>query len=189
MRTRWHQSRPGFLAVTMLTLLSQISCSSEGSPRAASLRAADDHLIVPGTRIGPFKLGMTDQELFQVGTPSGTRTIAGTWSTYWFNDRVVYVNLQSRRVERVFTESRSDRTSSGVGVGSSLEDLFRALGPPDETVEGDESCGVLGRVSHVLYQSGNMWVSFFKDGANCTQAPTKRVQFLMIKTAGSAFSG
>jgi hypothetical protein len=171
--------RPSFLALAMLTLLTQISCSSEGG-----LRASDDHLIVPGTRVGPFKLGMTDQELFQIGIPDGTRPW-GDYVVYWFGDRNVQVNSQSRRVERIFTSNKSDRTSSGVGVRSSLPDFFRAFGPPDRTVVGNDVCGVPGRVEHVYYQSGNMWLDFSPVGASCADAPTSRVQSLGIKTPGA----
>jgi hypothetical protein len=182
-RCHWPGSRAG-VAIAMLTLLTQISCSGVGG-----LRAADDHRIVPDTRIGPFKLGMTDQELFQVGTPSDTQHILGTFSAYWFNDRVVYVNLQSRRVERIVTMSGTDRTSSGIGVGSSVEDLFRAFGPPDKTIEGDANCGGLGRLEKVLYQSGDMLLSFLESGASCAEAPTKRVQYVVIKSPGSLSFG
>ena len=174
-----HTLRPNFLPVVMLILLTQISCSSEGN-----LRAPDDHQIVPGTRVGPFKLGMTDQELFHVGTPDGTRPW-GNYVVYWFGDRNVQVNAESRRVERIFTSNKSDRTSTGVGVGSSLPDFFRAFGPPDRTIVGDQVCGVPGRVAHVYYQSGNMWLDFFRVGASCADAQTNQVHTLGIKTPGA----
>ena len=176
MRVPWYRpGHRGVLAIAMLALVTQISCSS-GSP----LRVSDDHLIVPDTRIGPFKLGMTDQELFQVGTPSGTKQMLGIFNTYWFNDRAVYVNTQSRRVEWIFTENNSDRTSSGIGVGSSVEDLFRAFGPPYRTVE--ETCGQPRGLESVLYQGGDVLLGFSPSNATCVDAPTKRVQYLMIKT-------
>jgi hypothetical protein len=168
-----------YSAVVVIALLAQISCSSE-----ASLRAADDHLIVPGTRIGPFKLGITEKELFQVGIPSGTRP----WNSfilYTFGDRVVQVSAQSRRVERIFSQDRSDRTSAGVGMGSSIEDLFRALGPPERSDVGDNVCGVPGQLERVFYQAENMLLSFNRDNASCADAATKRVQYVIIKVAGS----
>lgn len=169
----------GFIAVAALALLTQISCSD-----APAMRSADDHLIVPDTRIGPIKLGMTDQELFQVGVPTGTRP-AGRFTAYFFGDRTVFVNPQTRRVERIYTWSKADRTSGGAGVGSSLPDFFRVFGPPTKTIVGNDVCGVPGRVERVYYQGGDMELGFSNPGASCADAPTKRVQSIAITTSSA----
>jgi hypothetical protein len=161
----------------MLALLTLSSCSS-----APSLQVADDHLIVPGERIGPFKLGMTDQELFGVGIPGGTRVVRGD-TEYFFGNRSVIVGEYSRLVKTVWTYSKTDRTSSGVGVGSSLTDLYRALGPPDRTEVGTSTCGVPGRVDHVYYQNGNTVFSF--TAGTCADAPTTQAQDVGIKSRES----
>jgi hypothetical protein len=182
MRTRRHRlGHVGFLALATFTLLLQISCSD-----GPTLKVADDHLIVPDTRIGPIKLGMSDQELFQVGVPSGTRPNAENIA-YFFGDRTVFVDAQTRRVDRIYTWSKADRTSTGAGVGSSLQDLFRVFGPPTKTVVGNDVCGVPGRVERVYYQRGDMELGFSRRGASCADAPTNQVQAVGIKTPGVGF--
>jgi hypothetical protein len=104
---------------------------------------------------------------------------------YFFGQRTAYVGRQSHRVERIFTQDRSDRTASGIGMGSSLPDVFRVLGPPEKTRVGDSNCGVPGQAFSMLYRDESMLVSFSRDGASCAEAPTKRVQFVVIKPAGS----
>jgi hypothetical protein len=168
----------GFLALATLTLLAQISCTD-----GPVLAAPDDHLIVPDTRIGPIRLGMSDQELFQVGVPSDTRPSENSM-VYFYGDRAVYVNQRTRRVDRIYTWSKADRTSSGAGVGSTLPDFFRALGPPTSTVLGNDVCGVPGQIERVYFQGGNIQLMFSKRGASCADAPSTRVQSVAIKTQG-----
>jgi len=47
--------------------------------RTAELLAVNDNLIVPGQRIGPVFLGMTEQQLYhKLGEPTSTLTAPGT---------------------------------------------------------------------------------------------------------------
>jgi hypothetical protein len=179
MLIRTLRSRSNHLRVLgIVVLLTQISCSSD-----PSFQVADDHLIVPGERIGPFKLGMTDQELFQVGIPRTTEPL-GNEVIYYFGDWVVSVSHESRQVDEVTTWSDSDRTSSAVGVGSTLQDLFRVLGPPDKTDVGWSGCGVPGQVEHVYY--GNMRINFNRSGSSCVDAASTHAQAVSIKTFSKA---
>jgi len=71
----------------MLILVGCASASSGPSLSAenvARLMAVNDNLIVPGERMGPIFIGMTETELYQkLGNPSKTvRGQAGTWIAY-----------------------------------------------------------------------------------------------------------
>jgi hypothetical protein len=79
-----------FVSALLLT-----ACASTGgdpgvslSPEhTASLMAINDNLIVPGERIGPIFIGMTETELYRkMGDPSKTvRGDDGTWLRYWYD--------------------------------------------------------------------------------------------------------
>src|SRR5262245_52068408 len=109
----------GLLSVLVL------GCSSTGD-----FKVPNDRLIVPGTRIGPVSLGMSDEALFKVGTPDRTRE-AGNWIVYNYGSMRVFVDQRTRKVVSVGTGRDSAyRTAGGVKVGSTMRDVQAALGPP-----------------------------------------------------------
>jgi hypothetical protein len=177
-----HQSRRLSLTVMVaLALLTQMSCSS-----VSTFNVPDDHLIVPDQRIGSIRLGMSDQELFRVGTPNRTWQFRD-FTGYAFGDRNVFVTAHTHQVGLIYTFDSRDRTSTGVGVGSSFPDLFRSFGPPTNTIFGNDVCGVPGMVEREYFQGGNVETAFSKRGSSCEDRPTNRVQVLGIKARGVEF--
>lgn len=97
------------------------------------LMAANDNLIVPGERIGPVFIGMTETQLYQkLGNPSTTtRGDDGTWIRYEYDNLVLsmQVNPSTHKVNVVdnyfFGGNRGNvenfpySTGEGITVGSS----------------------------------------------------------------------
>ena len=97
------------------------------------LMAVNDNLIVPGERIGPVFIGMTETQLYQkLGNPSTTtRGDDGTWVRYEYDSLVlgIQVNPSTHKVNYVdnyfFGGNRGNvenfpyATSEGITVGSS----------------------------------------------------------------------
>jgi hypothetical protein len=90
-------------------LLLTACASTAGDPgvslspeHTASLMAINDNLIVPGERIGPIFIGMTEAELYRkMGDPSKTvRGNDGTWLRYWYDTAhlSVQVNPSTHKV-------------------------------------------------------------------------------------------
>src|SRR6266498_1128743 len=71
-------------AVVLLGAFGTIDAQSRASA------GPSDHLIIPGVRIGPVFLGMTERELYQkLGNPSNTvRGNDGKWVRYSFGPPV-----------------------------------------------------------------------------------------------------
>jgi hypothetical protein len=102
----------------------------------AQLRAlaeGSDHLIVPGVRIGPMFIGMTETQLYQkLGDPSKTvRGNDGTWVLYEYKNLglVAHVNPANHKVNLIDSNFLGEEeppetsypysTREGITVGSS----------------------------------------------------------------------
>jgi hypothetical protein len=91
---------------------------------AASMMAINDNLIVPGERIGPIFIGMTEAELYKkMGDPSRTvRGDDGTWLRYRYDSThlSVQVNPSTHKVN-VIDNYQIDyfpyATREGVAIG------------------------------------------------------------------------
>lgn len=87
-------------------------------------KAKNDNLIVPGVRIGPVSLGMTDADVYKtLGEPTSTLTVGsadGGINYYWGNLYSVHVDKDTHRVTQVTTSDQKYSTTEGIKVGSSL---------------------------------------------------------------------
>jgi hypothetical protein len=109
---------------------------------AAQVTAPNDHLIVPGERVGPFALGMTEAALQKVGKPSarssysGRMTPAGqSWDSvrYCYYEETVCADVASKTGTVVDIWLGSDgnchgyHTADNMGCGMTLNDATRSL--------------------------------------------------------------
>jgi hypothetical protein len=126
-------------AFIVLLLLNLAGCANTDPGVSLSatdvdrLMAANDNLIVPGERIGPVFIGMTETQLYQkLGNPSTTtRGDDGTWVRYEYDSLVLglQVNPSTHKVNYVdnyfFGGNRGNvenfpySTREGITVGSS----------------------------------------------------------------------
>lgn len=101
----------------------------------------DDHLIVPGERIGPIHLGMSEEDLLKVGfaTESEPHPVPDAPSfspgiRYWYKQQsiVVYVLRSTRRVVAIEVGRHGDcvgyRTAEGVSCNSNIYNIIGAFG-------------------------------------------------------------
>jgi hypothetical protein len=101
--------------------------------RDKSLR--DDHLIVPGVRVGALVLGMTDEEVFRViGVPD-----RGYSYGYFYDDKGLTVGIKDDRLVLITAKISQYSTPEGVKVGDGILRLTDALGKPAKVVE-DQTC-------------------------------------------------
>jgi hypothetical protein len=113
----------------------------------------DDHIVVPGERVGPIRLGMSEPELLQLGRPEGPEPVplavispydSGQAQTvpgirYKFGGKMIWVYLEraTRRVVRIDLGYRGDcgsyHTEESVSCGSSkVYNVIGAFGTPDK---------------------------------------------------------
>jgi len=153
---------------------------------ASSFKVQNDHLIVPDRRIGPVALGMSDKDLFKVFVPQGT-TPFGKWIVYDYGEFRIYVHGGTHRVVAIVLhqfdhDADPYHTAEGVKLGSSLQDVQAALGPP-EVVKGNPFFG--HATTDVKYRAGNLQFDFDKLNASMADAPTRNVQSIRIQSPGA----
>jgi hypothetical protein len=152
---------------------------------ASSFKVPNDHLIVPDRRIGPIALGMSDKDLFKAFVPPGITTL-GRWTVYDYGEFRIFVNKGTHKVEAIWLHQFDDdsdpyHTAEGVKLGSSLQDVMAAFGPP-EVVRGNQFFG--NATTDVKYHAGNLIFDFDKLGASMADAPTRSVQSIKIQSSG-----
>ena len=106
---------------------------------SGAAQAQNDNLIVPGVRVGPVTLGMTDADLYKMlGEPAQTMvTSNGARIHYVYSSLNVGVDRDSHIVVAVETHDPAYATAGGIKFGSSSLALTVAkLGPQEEG-----SCG------------------------------------------------
>jgi hypothetical protein len=129
--------------------------------------AATEARIVPQRSIAGVHLGMTQARVRAVvGRPDhviSTRNAFGQYKVFLYRRRQLQVIFQGRdAVTSVATESRRERTRSGVGVGSSERGVRRGVrGVRCETIAATRSChvGTLSagrRVTDFLLRRGHV---------------------------------
>ena len=142
--------RNGWGAVWTTIVALAVLC---GAPTASS--AQNDNLIVPGVRIGPFHLGITDAELYrQFGEPTATQVNGDVTMNYTYSNVQVSVSPSTHKVIQVTTSDPSFATAEGVTVGTSALALAAKLGVP-KGCQG--SCNFPYR--------GGLWVGTNDDGS------------------------
>lgn len=107
---------------------------SVGPTPALTQNYTNDHLIVPGARIGPVTLGLSTAKLEEI-LGRATLRPQGEGTVYLYPDRGLVVYCQDGRVFSVTTRSPEFQTRAGVGVGSDVNDVLRGLSK-DYEMEG-----------------------------------------------------
>ena len=143
-----------FIGILVMLTFSACADVSTQTVATATITVPNDHLIVPGVRMGPFVLGMTETQLLAMGRPSarfasslvvtdnsGNAPVVLRETDYCYWDQVVCVevNQTNHLVQAIYTEgaytggSCPYKTLSGVTCGSSAAQVAQALelGEPD----------------------------------------------------------
>lgn len=139
--------RIAVLCPLALSALIMTACTS-GPPSmqrseqdVARLMAIDDNLIVPGERIGPVFLGMTDADLYKkFGNPSESKLTGTGFSAYFYDTFMVYVGVSTHKVASITSPAGNNRhsgyaTREGIKVGSSGLEVQAKLPPTTLTVD------------------------------------------------------
>jgi hypothetical protein len=90
----------------------------------------DDHLIVPGQRVGPVVVGMGPAELLQaLGAPDESNT--NKYATqYVYRSRGFWIWSRKNRVDSISIMDPTYHTANGIHPGSSELELQAAMGAP-----------------------------------------------------------
>jgi hypothetical protein len=101
-------------------------------------QAQNDNLIVPGVRLGPVHLGITDVELYRLlGDPAETIQDRNLGMIYHYSKVNVIVSANTHRVTRVGTSDPDYSTVEGIRVGSSGLAVGVKLGIPPGPCDPD----------------------------------------------------
>lgn len=135
---------------------------SVGPTPALTQNYTNDHLIVPGARVGPVTLGLSTTKLEEV-LGRATLRPQGEGTVYLYPDRGLVVYCQDDRVFSVTTRSPEYQTRAGVGVGSDVNDVLRGLSK-DYEMEGSPTS------RYVLHNWSQGWhIEVEKDRATYVQ--------------------
>src|ERR1700730_6859535 len=108
--------------------------------QSTTVAAKDGNLIVPGVRIGPISLGMSDADVYKIlGDPTQTMTEGvdmGRAIQYVFPKLTVVVSRATHKVTSVITLDPGYSTAEGIKVGSSGLAVSTKLGIPPGPCEG-----------------------------------------------------
>ena len=148
----------------------------------ASAQSANDYLIVPDSRIGLVSLGMSDQDLFKVGVPIQTGAFPAM-TLYRYADMDVFVDGASHKVISVTVKYNSQyHTAEGVRIGSNLQNVEAAMGPPEFLQTSPvECCDPIA----VTYRAHRLRFSFSPPGSSMADRPKLTVQIIQIQTPGA----
>ncbi len=148
----------------------------------AAAQPPNDYLIVPDTRVGPVSLGMTDRDLFKVGVPIHTGAFSNM-TMYLYADMDVFVDSASHRVISVTVKYNNQyHTAEGVRIGSNLQNVEAAMGPPEFLQTSPvECCDPIA----VTYRSRRLRFSFSPPGSSAADRPKQTVQIIQIQTPGA----
>src|SRR5260370_21558579 len=96
----------------------------------------------------------------------------------------IVVEKNPHRVVAVGVSDSSFHTQNGLRVGLNLVDVEKVMGPP-ETIKGNVARLSSGEVRSVIYNSGNLNVSFTRAGDTMADRPRDTVQQIIIQLAGA----
>jgi hypothetical protein len=152
-----------------------LACSTSGG---GAFNAPNDRLIVPGERVGPLKLGMTEQDLFKIAVPNTTRPM-GKWIFYWYGQLQVIVDESSRTC--IVSEDSSYRMANGLKNGSSMHEVQAALGPAG-SIKANPFFN--NAPIQLYYHSGNLSFDFVR-GTTMADRPGNTVQRIGVQLPGA----
>ena len=108
--------------------------------QSTTAAAKNDNLIVPGVRIGPVSLGMSDADAYKLlGDPIRTMTEGvdmGRAIQYDFPKLSIVVSRSTHRITQVTTLDTGYATADGIRVGSSGLAVSTKLGIPPGPCQG-----------------------------------------------------
>ena len=123
--------------------------------------AQDDKLIVPGSRVGPAQLGMTEGALYKLlGGPEGISSAPGSISYIYFHSGVyVHIDTLTHKVFEIDVGQNTDfQTAEGIKVGLTAETVKTALAEVNE-----HQPPLPGGIKRIDYKSG-MTLTFLPNG-------------------------
>lgn len=162
---------PACALAVLCTLPLQTSCMAIPEEAAAASSIADyDNLIVPGVRVGPVALGGSVKEIMaKIGQPSSSKRWRGvgghdevrytydrhclkfTWADEGLDPQV------ERGLRGIHATCSRWHTAEGIHVGSSIQDVVNAYGPPHATLgncDGRDVC-MLGYSNGLRFQAND----------------------------------
>ena len=183
------------------TLMAVLALSG---PACAQVAVANDHLIIPGVRAGPFVLGMTEDDLLKVGHPSARGSVTGKmtatgqrWDAvgycYYGEHVCAYVAGRPGKVVDIWVgydgDCRGYHTTENQGCGISLGKAETSLlwGEPISAyinTYGDES--LKGRIMIAYFRNANAFTKLEFVTQNWSEASpiSNQVQWIDIVDVG-----
>ena len=160
-------------ACVFLISLILAACASGGGIKivqrsdqdVARLMTINDNLIVPGERIGPVFLGMTEEQLYRrmgnpVETQQGTGVLNGVPIIgYRYEDIIAIVQPSAHKVVEIQVEGTRYTTAQGVTVGTSVLEMKAKLGRPAWEPESSD-----GSLYRYVFNSGGLQIFVRKGG-------------------------
>lgn len=108
-------------------------CASMPEPPAKPIY---DSAVVPGVRIGPAALGMTEANMLQwLGEPSKTNSYGNRDNQYIYADRGLWIGFEGGRAEGIAASQSRYATSDGISVGASELKLRTTWGQPKSRMQ------------------------------------------------------
>jgi len=163
-----------------LVLAALFACSAQ----AVDSGVQNDHLIVPDQRMGPVALGISDKDLFKLFIPEQTSG-GPTWTIYYQGGMRIYVDNKTHKIVGLVLAAGNDadsyQTAEGLKLGSSLQDIEAALGPPDSV---NANPFFQGTVVNVRYHGGALVFSFEPPGSSMADRPGDSVQEIDLYAPG-----
>ncbi len=150
-RIKWNAVRTGLALV-----VAALAAGGSGWVRAQTQPAPNDHLIVPGVRVGPYVLGMSESELLHVRRPTNRQAgfvmpvgggNNGPATIYCYADENVcaFVDQSSSRVIKLQVgfdgQCYGYHTAEGVTCGADYQKISQSfdLGTPDSSLSSYNS--------------------------------------------------
>jgi hypothetical protein len=102
--------------------------AAPGSPPEPAPTPRFDHVILPGQRVGPVSLGMTDDALIAVEGKAERRVDRTDEVEYRYADFNVVVDTDTHRVTRILVTSGQYALEVGVSVGMKDGEVVSLMG-------------------------------------------------------------
>lgn len=177
----WHHSEKSSLLIfNRLAILAVVvviaGCSSAPPlPPPPAQPHYNDHLVVPGKRIGSVSIGMTAKQVLDVmGSPLQTYRFTDGANYRYSGNFYVLVDDATQQVWRAAIEDYSYQTKEGFGVGQTELEMRAKLGNPDSSTNIGNGFPPTYRYCYknglAVYTApdGKIWrLSIFNPGATC----------------------